>query len=182
MHRKHALIIGGTGMLQNVSHWLVAQNYFLSVINRNTRNFEAMKASSPAPDQLYSIRVDYHNYRALEAGVKKAFSIHGAPELIISWIHSSAPYALPTIIRERANDSLPWKLFHVQGSSSYFVKERLTVPENCTYRRVYLGFIVENEQSRWLTHDEISEGVMKAIRTDASETIVGTLQPWNKRP
>lgn len=50
------------------------------------------------------------------------------------------------------------------------------------YRQVILGFAVEGGRSRWLTHDEISGGVVAAVRADEPYRVVGTVDPWSLRP
>ncbi|MED4701280.1 hypothetical protein P9436_19755 [Lysinibacillus capsici] len=42
--------------------------------------------------------------------------------------------------------------------------------------------MMEEGHARWLTHEEISQGVIVAIQQDPPIHIVGTLQPWAKRP
>ncbi|SET51994.1 hypothetical protein SAMN05216389_11385 [Oceanobacillus limi] len=180
--KAYALVIGGTGMLERVCHWLVEQGYFVFVINRNREKFDTMKSRNPNPEQLLPLTVDYHEEEQLLQKVSSAFEKYGVPDLVVSWIHSSAPHALPLILNQFKSRNKTWKLLHVQGSSSFFVKENTPVPENCQYRRIYLGFVIEDNVSRWLTHDEIANGVIKVIQNDYQETIVGTLKPWNKRP
>jgi hypothetical protein len=41
---------------------------------------------------------------------------------------------------------------------------------------------MEGDVSRWLTHEEISKGIISAIHQDRKKTIIGTLYPWDKRP
>ncbi|MFD2044345.1 short-chain dehydrogenase [Ornithinibacillus salinisoli] len=180
--KPYAFVIGGTGMLERVCHWLVEHNYFVSVLNRNRDKFDKMKHKNASPDNFHPLTVDYHDTEQLQQKVNEAINEFGVPDLVISWIHSSAPEALPTILDQLKVWEKPWKLLHVQGSSSFFVKENTTVPDNCQYRRVYLGFVIEDGGSRWLTHDEIANGVIKVIQRDYKETVVGTLKPWSKRP
>ena len=49
---------------------------------------------------------------------------------------------------------------------------------SCAYRQIVLGFVLEGEGARWLTHDEISEGVLKAIDEDAGLSTIGVTRPW----
>src|SRR5699024_1252701 len=179
---KHFLIIGGTGMLQKVCLNLNNESSFVAMIGRrqSSRNSLAKKCSHP--ENMNTISVDYHNDDQLKKTLKSSFHKYGYPHLIISWIHSSAPYALDIVIDLMQQSPYTWRLFHVQSSASVFKKENTSVPATCLYRRVYLGFVIENNRSRWLTHDEISEGVIDAIITDRLETTVGTLEPWDKRP
>ncbi|WP_010097671.1 short-chain dehydrogenase [Ornithinibacillus scapharcae] len=181
--KNFALVIGGTGMLEGVCHWLTGEGYEVCVIHRNHKKFELMQEKSNYPHQLHSITVDYHDNEKLQLAIQEAKRKHGCyPDLIISWIHNSAPNALPTVLREVQYRNEPWKLIHVQGSSSFFVKENTTVPKMCEYRRVYLGFVLDDQHSRWLTHDEIAGGIIKVIKRDYKETVIGTLRPWSKRP
>ncbi|WP_047980581.1 Rossmann-fold NAD(P)-binding domain-containing protein [Ornithinibacillus contaminans] len=178
-----AIVIGGTGMLEGVCHWLVNEGYEVLVIHRDLAKFKTMQLRSTNPEQLHSISVDYHEDEQLQSKVRAALQPYGSsPDLIVSWIHNSAPKALPIILQEVQSLEKPWKLIHVQSSSSFFVKENTTVPATCEYRRVYLGFVMEEHGSRWLTHEEIANGVIKVIKRDLKETVIGTLKPWSKRP
>lgn len=181
---EHALVIGGTGMLKNVCHYLLEFNYTVSAVGRNPGHHQRLRLASTNPENYHAILVDYHDDAKLKSELNIAFQRYGTPSIVVSWIHSSAPQALPLIIDEiqRRNSSFPWRLFHIQGSAGIFEKENTPVPENCRYRRVFLGFVFNGKQSRWLTHNEIASGVIQAIERDQAETIVGTLEPWDKRP
>lgn len=184
MKEKYALIIGGTGMLAEVCHTLIHDYSYVSVVGRSTRRHKYLRKTSPHADRLHAITVDYHDDERFREELKKNFHRFSAPDLVVSWIHGTAPHALDSLLDEitRVNKTKVWKLFHMQGSSRFFEKENTPVPENCQYRRIYLGFILEETTSRWLTHHEISTGVLDAIETDQTETIVGTLDPWQRRP
>jgi hypothetical protein len=142
-----------------------------------------MQNRSSHPKRIHSIPVDYHDDDALKRNVRDTINQVGhSPDLIVSWIHNSAPNALSLILQEVDCRIEPWRLIHVQGSSSFFVKENTPVPKACTYRRVYLGFVMEEQGSRWLSHEEIANGIIKVIKHDYQETVIGTLKPWSKRP
>lgn len=179
---KHALIIGGTGMLQNVSLYLNNESWLVSVIGRQTTKLEMLTQKSSQPQYIHPISVDYHADNVFRQTLSHTFNKYDFPELIVSWIHSSAPNALNTVIDVMKDSPHVWRLFHIQSSARFFTKENTPGPDNCLYRRVYLGFVLEQHASRWLTHDEISQGVINAIISDQEETTVGTLKPWDKRP
>lgn len=52
----------------------------------------------------------------------------------------------------------------------------------CLYHRIILGFILEDTYGRWLTHQEISDGVINGIESNCNEWIVGQIEPWELRP
>ncbi|WP_197046655.1 short-chain dehydrogenase [Oceanobacillus salinisoli] len=184
MKKKCALVIGGTGMLKNVSLWLANNQYEVLIVSRQRKKFESVKENALYPENLHPILVDYHDDQQLTKKLTSAFHTYGYPEIVVSWIHSTAPNALPTIIHliESRGFSIPWYLFHIQGSATYLKKEKAPVPDTCRYRRIYLGFVIENGHSRWLSHDEISQGTITAIKSDQKETVIGTLEPWEMRP
>lgn len=177
-----AFVFGGIGMLDGVCHWLTEEGYDVYVVTKHQQLFDQMKKNSEYPEKLFSLAVDYHDDQTLQEKVREAIKQHGCcPDLIISYMHNSAPNALPTILNEVSTRTDPWKLIHIQGSSSFFVKENTTVPKPCEYRRVYLGFVDENDSPRWLTNEEVANGIIKVIKRDFKETIIGTLKPWSKR-
>lgn len=82
------------------------------------------------------------------------------------------------------NTDKEWSLYHVLGSNENLkeIKREIIEINNCDYHQVQLGFIIENNRSRWLTNEEISNGVINCIEVKSERFIVGTLTPWDKRP
>ncbi len=70
------------------------------------------------------------------------------------------------------------------GSSTDLKKtvQDVDIPSGCYYRQVQLGFVIENGHSRWLTHKEISHGIIDCIQKDTLLYVVGTVEPWEFRP
>ncbi|GLV14955.1 hypothetical protein Heshes_26400 [Alicyclobacillus hesperidum] len=108
----------------------------------------------------------------------------GPIELVMFWIHSDATDAFQVVADEILTQAEnPWWLFHVRGSSAHLNPDPPPVPPVCLYRQVVLGFVLEPDMtSRWLTHQEISDGVIQAIQNDWERSVVGTLEPWERRP
>lgn len=181
---RHALVIGGTGMLSKVSLWLVNEGYNVSVIGRSPERINQLISASEDTARITPLLVDYRCEIELIEQLKVAIKKNGPFDLVVAWIHSAGKNALDVISHELSYDNLTWRLLHVLGSSANLeeVKNKVTIPNNCLYKQVQLGFIIENDNSRWLTNEEISAGVIEAISNDKSVTIVGTLVPWEKRP
>lgn len=181
----HALVIGGTGMLANTSLWLVGQGFHVSVIGRNEFRMGSVIHQSSDSSQITPIIVDYCNIPLLQTKLRATIEQNGPIDLVIAWIHSYAGRTLESIVSEVSScRNRPWKLFHILGSSANLsgIQENLNLPNSALYYQIQLGFIIENGHSRWLTNEEISQGVIDSIRQNRLITIVGTLQPWEKRP
>lgn len=178
---KHALVIGGTGMLSEVSLWLSKNGYHVSVIGRNPEKMQRLLEQNSA--QLSPVFVDYTNTKELADHLVQIQQKNGALHLVVAWIHSNGIQVIPCLI-DRLPASRPWTLFHVNGSSSNLdeIKSKLILPKHIHYAQILLGFKVENEVSRWLTHQEISGGIIEAIQEKSSKKIIGTISPLEKLP
>ncbi|MBY0121658.1 short-chain dehydrogenase [Bacillus sp. S/N-304-OC-R1] len=181
---KHALIVGGTGMLSNVSLWLLDNGYHISVIARNPIRMKNLIEKTGSERKITPILVDYTNVSELQAKIKDTIKQNGNIDIVVAWIHSSGDDALPIIVEEVSKDKNEWKLFHVLGSSSNLekIKKKASAPNNCTYHQVQLGFVIEGVNSRWLTNQEISNGIIEAIKKRKQVFTVGVIEPWEMRP
>ncbi|RLL48268.1 short-chain dehydrogenase [Oceanobacillus piezotolerans] len=182
---KHALVVGGTGMLKTTSLWLTQNGYHVSIIARSQERMERLIMEANDPSLITPLYVDYTDTFTLEEKLRVCIEINGPISLVVAWIHSIGKKALFTIIEEVTKCDLHWDLYHILGSSANFseMKERANVPSQCTYHQIQLGFVINNgNQSRWLTDSEISNGVIQAMEDKKLIHTVGRLEPWEKRP
>lgn len=180
LSEKHALVIGGTGMLLEVSLWLMEMGYQTSVIGKSKEKHDRLIKKATHPNLMNSLKVDYHNHSLLEEQIRKSIQKNGPISLVVSWTPSTQALEIVNkLVSEHIDD---WNLYQVKGSRRYFNDATLNVPSNCTHSSIYLGFIIEGEQSRWLTNNEISAGVIQHIQSGNSESIIGRIHPYEKRP
>lgn len=180
---KHSLVIGGTGMLSKVSIWLAANGYKVSVIGRNQENMQRLLSTDARASRMTPVLVDYTNNEELAKQLRQIQKLNGKIDLVVAWVHSTGENVIPCLTN-CLSDAEQWKLFHVNGSSAKLdnIKKNMDLPNNVEYHQIQLGFILENGNSRWLLHDEISTGVIQAITEGEIKKIVGTIEPWEKRP
>ncbi|WP_042220697.1 Rossmann-fold NAD(P)-binding domain-containing protein [Oceanobacillus manasiensis] len=183
MELGNVLVFGGTGMLAEVTGWVAKHSTHTIAFGRDHNKLEQL-------EMRYKVKarnLDYKDISALKEEVINAYKEHKTINMVIAWIHSTSPQAVSVIIDTlyEVQPHKQWTLILVKGSSSHLsgIKETReeSVP-NCTIKEVRLGFKIEEQGSRWLTHGEISNGVIQAIKGSNKETIVGTLEPWHKRP
>lgn len=176
----HALVVGGTGMLAGVTRWLAEQGHTVSVISRGMT--PGLNGGFTL-GRIHPIEADYRESETLRQRINETIAKYGPIELAVFWIHSDAPEAFRVISHEISKHAeTPWHLFHVRGNAAHLHPESPQVPSNCSCRQVILGFVAGANGSRWLTHNEISGGVIEAIRSDRERFVVGALEPWEKRP
>ncbi|MDQ3021798.1 MAG: short-chain dehydrogenase [Bacteroidota bacterium] len=185
----HILIVGGTGMLKDVSPYFASHGFTVSVIARNPAGFNKLIESKSEHGFINPIRVDYSDYNLLEEKLKSAIDNYGKIETAVCWIHSTAPEAPYVIAEILNNQNIKVKYFHVLGcefsipteknKNLHFIFERFV---NIIYRKIILGFVIEDEHSRWLTDTEISNGVIDSLIFEKDTYIVGTVEPCERRP
>lgn len=182
----HVLIFGGTGMLSQATGWITEKASYTIVFGRNRQRLNRLREKYWQPG-LEIQELDYTNIEALKSAIKTTYMQHGTINMVVAWIHSTAPDAIPTIMKQisELQKEEQWSLIVIKGSSddlSRITTAGKNIPNNCNVKEVQLGFKFDGSVSRWLTHQEISEGVNQAIESDKIKTVVGTLEPWERRP
>lgn len=180
---NHAIVIGGTGMLKEATLWLEETGYHVSVIARTRTKLEKVKEQAIDPTKVSVYSVDYHDEGNFVDIIKRAIDENGPVNLVVAWIHSSAPCAFQELVQtiDKKQDN-QWELYCVKGSTKKIPSDLPELPERCHYHQIFLGFVIENNWSRWLTNHEISNGAIQAIKENQAIHIVGTLEPWGMRP
>lgn len=178
----NVMVFGGTGMLSAATQWIIQRARHTTVTGRNEHRLRQLKEGDPGERASFH-QLDYRDTAALKSLLSSTVSRHGSVDLVLSWIHSTAPEALPTIASEVSEASPQWRLIHIKGSANddAAIRARPETPSNCQYREVLLGYRRTDRGSRWLTDEEISAGVVTAIQQNA-DTTIGQLDPWSERP
>lgn len=183
---QRAIVVGGSGMLAAVSSGLVKERGMtVGVIARTQKSLDRLEAiPSGFAGRLVPMALDYHNVDRLRHWIGHFQLMEGPIDLVVAWIHQPVVPVLEAVISEvEAYRHMPWRLVHVVGSQAGFEAPGIvTFSSWCAYQRVILGFVLEGNSSRWLLHSEISQGVLRAIQSDQPTSVVGTLEPPDRRP
>jgi hypothetical protein len=156
---KTTLVIGGTGMLQDATQWLIERSRKTLLVSRKASRFEANNANVIAIDADWN---DSSFLPKVRSGIEKAGSISDA----LFWIHDPEPvltWLLPLLPGAR--------VVVVLGSMD--VRPKL-IEAAANVATVRLGSIATADGRRWLTNAEISAGVIEALLSGKSN-IVGEL-------
>lgn len=189
---RHALVIGGTGMLRDACLDLVSQGWTVSAVARQHAGLASLRqdaaARSGRADALNPIPVDYSDIASLAMGIRSAAIAKGPFSLVVCWIHATAPMAPYVIADVVASAAAPCLYVHLVGcevadpTRTDSDRDELSSYPGITYRRAILGFVVESGVSRWLTHREICNGVAAAVGNSDREQVIGVVTPWESHP
>jgi hypothetical protein len=173
----HAVVVGGSGMLAELSRNLLDISEQVTVMARNESRVRAIARG------IQPFICDYTD----EVAFNTALSSLEKPDLVVAWLHGK----LPAQRRALAHCLHPKGcLIQVLGSAHGDPSrpDRLEAMRaaadglGIAYQAVVLGYVVEGKTSRWLTDRDISQGVFSAVQSGASLSIVGTVSPWEARP
>jgi len=189
----HILVVGGTGMLYNVCRHLCESVDTVTVIARNKERLNRLGSETKKlVGSINPLSLDYAVYKQLKDDLKKSIITHGPVELAICWIHTSKAPEAATIIADiidKQNNLTKCKYYQLLSSATadpshekIDISKNFNSFDNIDFRTILLGFVVERKASRWLTDREICLGVIEAIENDTRNSIIGTVEPWNKRP
>lgn len=180
---SHALVIGGTGMLKDVSLWLNKKGYHVTVVGRQKRKFHQMLEQAENKEAFSGINMDYHETEKFIDHLTKIQNEKGNFEVIVSWIHSTADELIPALLLMMEKKKGSYEFYHIKGSQAYVLDPvEVNSPNNCSYHEIILGFKESGSHTRWLTNREISDGVIDAIHHHRQKTVVGQIEPWELRP
>lgn len=179
---RNAVVIGGTGMLAAATRWIMRHAEHVTIIGRSQNRLARIHEAEGA-ERATVVPLDYRNSTDLRVCLQEAARTHGPIDLVVAWIHSTAPDAIAVIAEEVGRPAAVWRFIHVKGSASDLaaIRAEVQMPHGCAYRQVMLGYQADAGRSRWLTHQEVSDGVIRAIVED-SDVTVGQLEPWSARP
>lgn len=190
----HALVVGGTGMLYDVSLNLAVRGYAVSVVARGRGALEELtNRAALLGGRVVPVAVDYDDPGAWTGALQEIEEERGLPELAVVWMHGGSSRASETLLawlrRREGKCRLVWVLGSAEADPSHLAPpvEGLEARTSSLRRQdVVLGFVVEgapkHPRSRWLTNEEISRGVLLALEEGRTRTIVGQVEPWSMRP
>jgi len=176
--QKKYLVIGGSGMLSDACLWLANQGIKTTVIGRNENKLNRLIQKN---ELIVPLIADYKDQKSFEETIRSYVSRHGIFSSIIAWIHNKEEEILKIALHSNGGEAD--SIFHVLGSSSDVnsIRTKINFKASINYLQIQLGYKRESNRSRWLTDDEISGGVIKAIKTN-QDVLVGQLEPWSERP
>ena len=180
---RHALIIGGTGMLSACTSVLVAEGWHVVLPSRRYAPIPTTPGNSGTGRALW-VAADWSDPRGLAERAKRALG--GPVELLVAWVHREHRPAVLFAVAPLLARGAP--VVEVHGSSAAVLTDGYPEPvlTNHPTQQVVLGFVPVGRTSRRLSHEEISDGVLAAVRRALSDKPpavhqVGEPRPWSTR-
>ena len=190
MSEPAALVLGGTGMLAGCVARLLAQGWHVVLPSRRKPSYpdngpgRAARAALRPPGHTKWVAADWSHPDQLADRAREAL---GKPaSLLVARVHASyresVLHAVAPLLAPRA------PVVEVYDSSEINPVCGLADPllEGHPTQQVMLGFVRHRGVARWLTQEEISAGVLEAVRRalwgrPSSMHHIGELDTWPVR-
>ena len=164
-HRS-AFIVGGTGMLAEATRFIERQSAAITIVSRSTNAAKAFGLEAKS----FCI-ADWRDTGAFARAVTPRLN-QRPPDIALLWIHDNGTTTLAWLL-EQLRDRATF-IIHVISSSdtdAHLLRrisgEMYPNMSEPNYVAVALGSkALPHGGRRWLTHQEICEGVIKAIGTE----------------
>lgn len=174
------LIIGGTGMLRPAVHELIDRGRRVVVASRRP---EQAARPETGRGRFVPVIADWQDPETLIDSIVTATGGRSVTQVVV-WVHS--PYrtaVMGELEHVVTSDAI---VVQVWGSAAedprkVLATELVTLPGR-SMRDVILGYAIEARASRWLTHTEISDGVLHALDRPGALQVIGQIDPWDQRP
>tara|TARA_R110002111_G_scaffold109318_1_gene168160 strand:+ start:262 stop:810 length:549 start_codon:yes stop_codon:yes gene_type:complete len=180
---RSAVVIGATGMMSGVAEYLVQRAHCLSFTARTSQSLNSLSQRLSPFGSASGIKVDWNKRAEFLSGLSKLCENGECPDIVVAWLHDDTlgPEIASVLARGQK-----MAFFQVRGSSAArpMTENSLEIPciKGLSYHEVILGFQIEANRSRWLSHDEITAGVVEAIEHSVEASVVGVVAPWAMRP
>ncbi|SKB78324.1 hypothetical protein SAMN05660903_02523 [Salegentibacter salinarum] len=165
-------------MLRDTSEYFIKKGHFVTLLARTNYRMDAIKAEYPDKEKnIFTISQDYTEPEKALNGIKMSIDTFGPVDIAILWIHTSGEEFSNLIKTFLFSHSPKTTIFQVWGSASVnpksFTQKNWKEKYPNRYKEIFLGYKRKNGSVRWLTNSEISEGIIKAVQENDSESIIG---------
>lgn len=177
----HTVIVGGTGMLLAASLALAERSRRMTSVARTRRSLTMLDAAvRDVGCEHHVLPLHWGDAERFVLEIERHVAATEPPDLVLAWIHDDD---LAIRLAERlASPGRRFAFVHVVGSATGSAiaaadaaRAKLRAHADVvSYRQVVLGAHRSERGVRWLTHAEISGGVLEAIERSQPRFVVGT--------
>ncbi len=177
-------------MLAGVSLAL-SRTAIVTILSRTAEGFRSLLLHTPSlsppseggrlAQRLRHLSIDYRDTAMVEEGLETSMRNDGPIDIVVSWVHTTAPRTPLLIGRVVAARKRGVRFIDVLGSR-FATREaqierrgEFSSVTHLDYCQVVLGHVNEPTGRRWLTHQEICDGVLEGVMGNESFVVVGEL-------
>jgi len=183
---RHALVVGGSGMLRGTCLALARAGWTVGVVGRDEKRLRGMaEEARAAAGAIHAIVTDYEDTDRYAEVLRRYVAAQPPVRVLISWVHGGAEQALAATVREverkplASRTLLEVRAASVDGSAPP-PSSAVALGPGWSRSLAMLGFRVEQDgRPHWLTDNEIAHGLARAVAEGGRVLTLGDLQSWS---
>lgn len=160
MSGKRALVLGGTGMLAGCAEVLVADGWHVVLPSR--RHSPIPTADGNGDRKALWVQASWSEPAALAEGAARVLG--GPVDLLVAWVHRTERVSVLRAVAPLLAPGSPVVEVHGSASANPVGGCPDPVLPGHPTQQIVLGFVRHAGRTRWLTHQEISDGVLDGVR------------------
>jgi hypothetical protein len=159
MVARRALVLGGTGMLAGVAAALLDDDWYVVLPSRRRPSTPITNGHTRG---AHWIKADWGLPTVLTEAAREALG--GPADLLVAWVHREVRAGVLRAVAPLLKTDAP--VVEVHGSASANPVGGCPDPVLTGHptQQVVLGYVRHAGRTRWLTHQEISDGVLDAVK------------------
>ena len=162
MTGKRALVLGGTGMLAGCAEALVADGWHVVLPSRRYAPIPATDGNGNGHRKALWVQASWSEPAALAEGARRALG--GPADLLVAWVHRTERISVLRAVAPLLTPQAPVVEVHGSASANPVGGCPDPVLDGHPTQQIVLGFVRHAGRTRWLTHQEISAGVLDGVR------------------
>lgn len=161
MTARRALVLGGTGMLAGAAASLLEDGWHVVLPSRRRPALPATNGHG-RPHVALWVQADWTDPVALADSAKVA--LDGPADLLVAWVHRGVRTGVLRAVESLLAAGAPVVEVHGSASANPVGGCPDAVLPGHPTQQVVLGYVRHAGRTRWLTHEEISAGVIDAVQ------------------
>lgn len=158
MAARRALVLGGTGMLAGVAAALLDDGWHVVLPSRRR---PALPVTNGHTRAARWVKADWTLPNALAKAAREA--LDGPADLLVAWVHREVRAGVLRSVASLLVAGAPVVEVHGSASANPVGGCPDPVLPGHPTQQVVLGYVRHAGRTRWLTHQEISAGVLDAV-------------------
>ena len=164
MSGKRALVLGGTGMLAGCAETLIADGWHVVLPSRRHAPIAAVDSDGNGNGHRKAVWVQASWAEPAALTERAARALGGPADLLVAWVHRTERMEVLRAVAPLLAPRAPVVEVHGSGSANPVGGCPDPVLADHPTQQVVLGFVRHAGRTRWLTHQEISAGVLDGVR------------------
>lgn len=185
---EHYVFVDATGQLTETCLHFADKVRRVSIVSGNEDLLHDLQVQASKKNVVISAhQANIADSHQLRHAIELLVSDNGPADVTVAALGTVGSEVAVVIAQTLRDLAVFTEFFDVSGPAedplhAYQREGRLRTFENVRYRKIEIGFMVDNGNSRWPSAEEVTTGIINAVEQRTSKSLIGQLEPADLRP